>query len=143
MSTNFKNRIFGRTIGRSKKKINLKNYFQLINKYKFEKLDIKKNYILDIGSGYGETSIFLAKKNLSKKIISCDKYINGNLKLLKRIDNEGISNINIHHGNVYDILDTNSKNYYFSLVWIFFPDPWPKKRHFKRRLLSKYFLEQI
>jgi len=143
MSINYKNRIFGRSLGRSKKKINLNNYFQSINTYKFTKFDLKNDYILDIGSGYGETSIYLAKNYLSKKIITCDKYINGNIKLLKKINDERIENINIYHGHVYDILDTNLENQYLSLVWIFFPDPWPKKKHFKRRLLSIYFLNKI
>ena len=143
MSINFKNRIFGRSKGRSKKKINLINYFKSIETYKFNKFDLKNDYILDIGTGYGETSIYLAKNNLSKKIITCDKYVNGNLKLLEKINDESINNINIHHGHVYDILDRNTKNQYLSLVWIFFPDPWPKKRHSKRRLLSIFFLKKI
>ena len=57
----YKNRLFGRTRGRSKKKIDLKNYFSLLKKYKIPTIDPNKNYILDIGTGYGETSIYLSK----------------------------------------------------------------------------------
>ena len=59
-----KTRLFGRTRGRGNKKITTEHYRRIINKYKFGDLEINKNYILDIGSGYGETSIFLAKKKL-------------------------------------------------------------------------------
>ena len=62
MTTNkFKNRLFGRTRGRSKKKIDIKNYLSKLEKYKLPKFDKNINYILDIGTGYGETSIYLSK----------------------------------------------------------------------------------
>ena len=56
-SRNYTNRLFGRTRGRSKKKINLKNYHEKIDKYMFHNFNEKSEYILDIGTGYGETSI--------------------------------------------------------------------------------------
>ena len=68
ISNNYSKRLFGRTRGRSKKKIDLKKYHQTVNKYKFQNCDKKINYILDIGTGYGETSIFLAKQFLDKQI---------------------------------------------------------------------------
>ena len=86
LSNNYTNRLFGRTRGRSKKKINLKNYYEIVDKYKFEKFNKKFDYILDIGTGYGETSIFLAKQFSDKVVISCEKYINGNIILIKNIE---------------------------------------------------------
>ena len=61
-NSNNSNRLFGRTRGRSKKKIDLTKYYQTVAKYKFQNFNKKVDYILDIGTGYGETSIFLAKK---------------------------------------------------------------------------------
>ena len=142
LSNNYTNRLFGRTRGRSKKKIDLKKYYQIVEKYKFQNCDKKINYILDIGTGYGETSIFLANQFLDKVIISCEKYIDGNIILLKNIENNKIQNILLHNGNVYDVLETTNKKC-FGLVWIFFPDPWPKNRHAKRRLISSDFLKKI
>ena len=142
LSSNYSKRLFGRTRGRSKKKIDLKKYHQTVTKYKFQNFDKKLDYILDIGTGYGETSIFLAKKFLNKVIISCEKYIDGNIILLKNIEKNNIKNIQLHNGNVYDVLErTNKKN--FSLVCIFFPDPWPKNRHSKRRLVTSDFLKKL
>ena len=142
LSNNYTNRLFGRTRGRNKKKIDLKNYYEKVEKYKFQNLNQNLEYILDIGTGYGETSIFLAKQFLDQVVISCEKYINGNIILLKNIEKNKIHNIRLHNGNVYDVLDsTNKKN--FKLVWIFFPDPWPKNKHAKRRLVTSDFLIKL
>ena len=141
-SSNYTNRLFGRTRGRSKKKFNLINYNEKVEKFKFQNFNEKFDYILDIGTGYGETSIFLAKKFTDKIIISCEKYIDGNIILLKNIEKNKIHNIRLHNGNVYDVLENTNKKY-FKLVWIFFPDPWPKKRHAKRRLITTNFLLKL
>tara|TARA_B100000989_G_scaffold239609_1_gene186454 strand:- start:513 stop:1169 length:657 start_codon:yes stop_codon:yes gene_type:complete len=142
LSSNYSKRLYGRTRGRSKKKIDLKKYYQTVAKYKFQNFDKKLDYILDIGTGYGETSIFLAKKFSNKIVISCEKYVDGNIILLKNIEMNNIKNLQLHNGNVYDILEsTNEKN--FCLVWIFFPDPWPKNRHAKRRLITSDFLIKL
>ena len=142
ISNNYSNRLFGRTRGRSKKKIDLKKYHQTVAKYKFQNCDKKINYILDIGTGYGETSIFLANQFLDKVVISCEKYIDGNIILLKNIEKNKIKNIRLHNGNVYDVLEDIYREC-FSLVWIFFPDPWPKNRHAKRRLITSEFLVKL
>ena len=136
-------RIYGRTRGRNKKKFNEKYYQTLVNKYKVITLDKNENYILDIGCGYGETSIFLSNKFRDYKVISCDKYIDGNLKLLKSIESNKIKNFFFHEGNVNELLDTYERKEYFKYVWIFFPDPWPKKKHHKRRLVDNNFLKKI
>ncbi len=141
-SSNYANRLFGRTRGRSKKKINLKKYFETLDKYKFQKYNEKLEYILDVGTGYGETSLFLAKQFPGKVVISCEKYIDGNVILLKNIQKNNINNILLHNGNVYNIIEITSKKY-FNLVWIFFPDPWPKNRHAKRRLITSDFLIKL
>ena len=141
-SSNYTNRLFGRTRGRSKKKINFKNYYEKVNKYKFQNFNEKSEYILDVGTGYGETSIFLAKQFPDTTVISCEKYIDGNILLLKKIEINKINNIQLHVGNVYNVLEVTNKKY-FRLVWIFFPDPWPKNRHAKRRLITSDFLIRL
>ena len=141
-NNNYTHRLFGRKRGRSKKKINLKNYCEIVDKYKFQNFNKETEYILDVGTGYGETSIFLAKQFPDKVIISCEKYIDGNIILLKNIENNNIKNILLHNGNVYEVLERANKKY-FNLVWIFFPDPWPKNRHAKRRLVTSDFLVKL
>ena len=142
LSSNYSNRLFGRTRGRSRNKIYLKTYYETLDKYKFQNFNEETEYILDVGTGYGETSIFLAKQFPDKVIISCEKYIDGNIILLKNIENNKIKNILLHNGNVYDVLESINKKY-FKLIWIFFPDPWPKNRHAKRRLVTSEFLVKL
>jgi len=142
LNNNYSNRLFGRTRGRSKKKIDLKKYYEKLNKFKVANFDKNIDYILDIGTGYGETTIFLAKKYTKKIIIACEKYIDGNQILLKKIERYNIKNIKLYPGNVYDVL-SNIKNKYFGLVFIFFPDPWPKNKHIKRRLVTSNFLIEL
>ena len=141
--TTFKHRLYGRTRGRSNKNINITKYYKLIDKYRFSKFNVSKSYILDIGTGYGETSLYLGKNFQKEIIISCEKFIDGNLSLIKNIEKEKIYNINVYPGNANELLDNTNKYGYFSCVWIYFPDPWPKKRHFKRRLVTSYFLEKL
>jgi len=141
-SSNYTNRLYGRTRGRSKKNINLNNYHEAVDRYKFQNFNEKSEYILDVGTGYGETSIFLAKKFPEKVVISCEKYIDGNIILLKNIQKNNINNILLHNGNVYNIIEITNKKY-FNLVWVFFPDPWPKNRHAKRRLITSEYLIKL
>ncbi len=142
MLNNYSNRLFGRTRGRSKKNTDLKEYYENVNKFKVRNFNKDFDYVLDIGSGYGETTIFLAKKYTKKIIIACEKYIDGNLILLKNIDQLKIKNIKLHAGNVYDVLSSIKKKY-LGLVFIFFPDPWPKNKHSKRRLITSDFLIEL
>ncbi len=137
------NRLFGRIRGRGNKKITTDNYLKIINDYRISNFEINKDYILDIGTGYGETSIFLAKNNPNKYVIACEKYIDGNLNLIKSINKQKLNNIKLHSGNVYELLERLNNKKFFESIWIFFPDPWPKKKHFKRRLLTPEFLKML
>ena len=136
-------KIFGRTKGRSKKKITLNKYYSLLDKYKFNYINKANNNILDIGIGYGETTIHLNNLYNDWNIFTCDKYIDGNYNLLKFIESNNIKNIKMFHGSVFEILDNFEEEEYFNLISIFFPDPWPKTKHSKRRLISDYFLKKI
>ncbi len=139
----FKYKVFGRKKGR---KINqLKEYDLLINKFKLNENNLSKNEdnILDIGSGDGESTLYLSNLNPQANIIACDTYINGNLNLAKKISLNNISNIYIYPENILKLFDKISNNCFFNSVWILFPDPWPKKRHFKRRLINKVFFQRL
>ncbi len=138
-----KYRLFGRSRGRNKKNNDIKIYLKDIEEFKISKLSKNKKYILDIGTGYGETSIFLSNEYKNHTVIACEKYVNGNINLISSIRKKNINNIFIYNGNVNEFLDENKIDNYFDYVFIFFPDPWPKKKHRKRRLLSKIFLKKI
>ena len=114
-----------------------------LKKFIFKKrINSKKKIFLEIGFGYGDNLIFLAKKNLNKLILGCEVYEPGIANLLNKIDIEKIKNILIYPENIFSLFK-KIKNSSIDKIFILFPDPWPKKRHFKRRLISPLFLNEI
>ena len=144
MNTNkFIYRLYGRSKGRNKKKINYNNFTSIINRFAVNDLKKTNHNILDIGSGYGESTINLAENFSNSKIIACENFFDGNFRLISEIERKGLKNIYIHKGNVHEFLDKLNQNSYFNSVWILFPDPWPKKKHFKRRLMNILFFRKL
>lgn len=140
---NYNYRIYGRSKGRKKiSLIDQKFYKKIIFNPKY---DISKNTknILDIGSGNGENTIYLAEHHPDTVIVACDKYYDGNINLCNQLINLKINNVKIYNNNVNKFLDEININNYFNEIWILFPDPWPKKRHNKRRIISSEFLERL
>ena len=80
--------------------------------------------------------IYLSKLYPKANIIACELFHDGNLNLCNEIFEKKIKNIFLFNGNVLEFLDKIKKELIFNEVWILFPDPWPKKRHQKRRLLK-------
>ncbi|MFQ6703179.1 MAG: tRNA (guanosine(46)-N7)-methyltransferase TrmB [Alphaproteobacteria bacterium] len=104
--------------------------------------------ILEIGFGAGEHVRDLAHTNPGKIIIGAEPFMNGVASLLSAITDETTNrvldeykNIRIWADDVRDFLrETDSK---FEQIWVLHPDPWPKARHEKRRLLSAEFLNTL
>ena len=139
----FKYKLFGRFKGRKKLKSSLSSKFKNYQ-INFDKdFKTKKKIILDIGSGSGENSIYLSKLYPKSLIIACDLYEDGNINLIEKILEDNIINIKFFQGNIIEFLDLLDSPQLFTEVWILFPDPWPKKRHHKRRLINYKFLEKI
>ena len=138
MINNSTYRLYGRTKGRKNNKNN-----DAFLKIKLINIDDKNYNILDIGSGFGESTIKIAKKNKKKIVICCDKYIDGLNNIFYNAQKELLDNIYIYQGNVHKMLDEYCINNSISEVWILFPDPWPKKKHFKRRLIDKFFFNKL
>lgn len=104
--------------------------------------------ILEIGFGAGEHVRDLARANPNKIIIGAEPFMNGVASLLSAMTDEKTNrildeykNIRIWPDDVRDFLrETDSK---FEQIWVLHPDPWPKARHEKRRLLSADFLNLL
>ena len=104
--------------------------------------------ILEIGFGAGEHVRDLARANPGKIIIGAEPFMNGVASLLSAITDEKTNRvldeytgIRIWANDVRDFLrGTDSK---FEQIWVLHPDPWPKARHEKRRLLSAEFLNTL
>ena len=63
--------------------------------------------------------------------------------LFNKAQLNSLENIYIYQGNIHQMLDEYCQEESISEIWILFPDPWPKKRHFKRRLIDKLFFKKI
>lgn len=99
--------------------------------------------ILDIGSGMGDTTITLAKSHPENNYLAVEVHRPGIGSLLRQIVNNKISNIRISNHDVMEVLQNQIPENSLDIIYIFFPDPWPKKRHHKRRLLNDSFLDVL
>ena len=114
-----------------------------LQKFLFEKEIIHNNKkFLEIGFGYGENLIYLSKNNPDTSIIGCEVYEPGIANLVEKIETENLKNIYIYPKNIFSLFGNLKKNS-FDKVFILYPDPWPKKKHFKRRLMSEILLKKI
>jgi len=98
---------------------------------------------LEIGFGNGSNLLKLAQTHKDVTFIGCEPFINGVAKLLKQIVEEGIKNIRIHADDIKILLAKIKRKKIFEDIYILFPDPWPKKRHDKRRLITQEFIELL
>lgn len=94
-----------------------------------------RQVFLEVGFGDGTHIISLAQKHPDALIFGCEPFINGVGSCLAKIQASGVQNIRIYDDAVQNLLPAVADGY-FSKMYVLFPDPWPKKRHFKRRLLS-------
>ncbi len=136
-------RTFGRRHG---KKLSIRQQDLITNL--LPSLKPENGDILEIGFGAGEHVRELALNNPDKIIIGAEPFMNGVASLLSAITDEKTNrvldeykNIRIWADDVRDFLrETDSK---FEQIWVLHPDPWPKARHEKRRLLSADFLNVL
>ena len=101
-----------------------------------------KKVILEIGFGNGENTAFLATKNPDALIIASEVYRSGIGSLLASIDKNSFRHIKIFDDDIRDLLLGLSESL-FHEIYIICPDPWPKARHHKRRLVNQGFLENL
>ena len=89
---------------------------------------------LEIGFGSGEHLLWQAEHHKDLGLIGCEPFINGVASLLGAVDQRGLATIRIHDGDAREVLAWLPDGA-ISRIFMLFPDPWPKKRHLKRRLL--------
>lgn len=94
---------------------------------------------LDIGSGMGQTTVSLATANPWRDYLAVEVHRPGIGSLLHQTDRAGIRNIRAISHDVIEVIATMLANASLDQVLVMFPDPWPKKRHHKRRLLDDDF----
>jgi tRNA (guanine-N7-)-methyltransferase len=92
--------------------------------------------ILEIGFGMGETTATIAAAHPDRNYLGIEVHTPGVGSLLKQIDAQGLRNLRIIQHDAVDVLEHMIAPQSLDGVHIFFPDPWPKKRHHKRRLVQ-------
>jgi tRNA (guanine-N7-)-methyltransferase len=90
---------------------------------------------LEIGFGSGEHLLWQAEQHKDIGFIGCEPFINGVGTLLGAIEDRGIETIRVHDGDARDVLAWLPARS-ISRLFVLFPDPWPKKRQQKRRLVT-------
>ena len=102
-----------------------------------------KEIILEIGFGMGEATALIGRDFPNTGFLAVEVHKPGIGKLMARIEELELSNIRIIEGDAHPILQTMIPNKSVDGVHLFFPDPWPKKRHNKRRIINAEFLKLI
>ena len=97
---------------------------------------------LEIGFGGGEHMVHQAASNPDVGIIGCEPYINGVAMLLRKIGLAGVENVRIHPGDVRDLFDVLPEGS-IQKAFLLYPDPWPKKRHHRRRAVTPEYLQPL
>jgi tRNA (guanine-N7-)-methyltransferase len=97
---------------------------------------------LEIGFGGGEHLIRAAAERPDLGFIGCEPFVNGTAKALAAIETQRLANIRLHAGDAADILAWLPSES-LGRVFLFFPDPWPKRRQRKRRFISDQTLSAL
>jgi tRNA (guanine-N7-)-methyltransferase len=113
-------------------------------------LDLSKTFdrqeslkILEIGFGMGETTATIAQSMPERDFLGVEVHTPGVGGLLKLIGEKSLSNVRIIQHDVVDVLNYMIADASLDGVHIFFPDPWHKKRHHKRRLIQAEFVKLL
>ena len=99
--------------------------------------------ILEIGFGMGEPTAFIAKNHPQNDYLALEVHTPGVGSLLKQIDEQGLTNLRIMQHDAVEVMRDMLADNSLDGVHIFFPDPWHKARHNKRRLIQSPFIAQL
>jgi tRNA (guanine-N7-)-methyltransferase len=99
--------------------------------------------VLEIGFGMGETTAAIAAAQPDRDFLALDVHAPGVGGLLKLLDAQGLTNVRILRHDAVEVVERMIAPAALAGVHVFFPDPWPKKRHHKRRLLQSAFVHEL
>jgi tRNA (guanine-N7-)-methyltransferase len=99
--------------------------------------------VLEIGSGMGESTASMALAAPGVDHLAVEIYQPGLAQLLLRIEQAEITNLRLLRGDAYSLVSEHVEEASLHAVRIYFPDPWPKRRHHKRRLVQPEFVALV
>lgn len=117
--------------------------------YQANRLDLNQTFgrsaptVLEIGFGMGESTAQIAQSRPDLNFIGVEVHTPGVGSLLKQIEERGLSNVRVIQHDAVEVLQHMMNESTLAGVHIFFPDPWPKLRHHKRRLIQPDFVRLI
>ncbi|MEJ0058579.1 MAG: tRNA (guanosine(46)-N7)-methyltransferase TrmB [Terricaulis sp.] len=97
---------------------------------------------LEIGFGGGEHLVAQAAAHPDHRFIGVEPFLNGVGSCLRHIEEAGAQNVRLHHGDARDVI-ARLPDASLDRIYILFPDPWPKVRHWKRRLIQRDFIAEL
>jgi tRNA (guanine-N7-)-methyltransferase len=92
--------------------------------------------VLEIGSGMGEAVVAMATADPERDYLAVEAHVPGVAGLLVLLDRSGPGNVRVAHGDAIELLQDRIRPESLDAVHAYFPDPWPKARHHKRRLVQ-------
>ena len=98
--------------------------------------------VLEIGSGMGETTVAMAAADPDRDLLAVEVHVPGLAALVARIEAAGVTNVRVERGDAVALL-AGLPERSLDEVRVYFPDPWPKVKHHKRRLVSSTFVELV
>ncbi|MCX8085620.1 MAG: tRNA (guanosine(46)-N7)-methyltransferase TrmB [Rhodocyclaceae bacterium] len=98
---------------------------------------------LEIGCGMGETTAAIAASHPEHDYLGIEVHIPGVGSLLKEIATRGLTNLRVIRHDAVEVVRDMIPHESLSGIHIYFPDPWPKKRHHKRRLIQPPFVHEL
>jgi tRNA (guanine-N7-)-methyltransferase len=99
--------------------------------------------VLEIGSGHGAAAIAYAETHPEVDVIAVEVHVPGVARMLAAAEEAGVDNLWVHPGDALPLLTERVRPASLDAVHLFFPDPWPKKRHAKRRFLQQHTLDLL
>lgn len=99
--------------------------------------------ILEIGFGSGHSLAAMAKAHPDENYIGIETHLPGVGTLLGSIEREQLSNLRIYHADAVEVLNQCIPDASLDVIQLFFPDPWQKRKHHKRRLIQPEFVQDL
>lgn len=120
--------------------------YGLSSEHPFDFVKIFNNHnplILEIGFGNGDSLLEMARLNPQQNYLGIEVYQAGIGRLLNKVQKLGLANLKVINADAVEVLSNNIRNHTLAAVLLFFPDPWHKKKHHKRRIVSPQFLQLL
>ena len=99
--------------------------------------------VVEVGFGNGQALAWMAANEPNKNFVGIEVHDPGVGRLLRSVEAEGLENVRVAMRDAVEVLRDQCPPASLDEVRIYFPDPWPKKRHHKRRLIQPAFLELL